>query len=89
MDHVAYLTSYSYKLPNGETTNDVNIYLAAYDRLAQKALAFFPGYEEVARDPGLVLMKYGVDRFGRRVDVDRLTLSVEAIESLTAPKEMP
>jgi hypothetical protein len=74
-------------MPNGDLTRDVEVYLAAWDVLAAKVKAFFPGYEEHSRDPSISFVKYGVNGLGVRVVVDRFTLSTDAIIALTAPKE--
>lgn len=77
----------SYKMPNGDVTRNVDTYLAAWDALSAKVTRFFPGYEEVARNPSIRFVKYGINGLGVRVVVDSFDLSPTAIEALTAPDE--
>ena len=75
-----------YRLPNGDITRSQKQYFEAWEALIDKVEAFFPGYKVVAYDPGLRLSKTKVNDQGFAVEVGSISLSVDAVETLTAPK---
>lgn len=48
-------TKKQYRLPNGDMTKDINLYLSVYEDLAKRVLDFFPGYvfDGIGSDWGL------------------------------------
>lgn len=71
-----------YRLPNGEETEDADEMQREWYKLVQIAESLFPGYRVTGFDPGLVLTKYAVNRYGEKVPADTLRMSVGALEAL-------
>jgi histidinol phosphatase-like PHP family hydrolase len=70
------------RLPNGEMTRDALRFFNEWQKITDKAENFYPGYKVVSSDPGITLEKRDDDF---RL-LDRVSLSVHAVNALTVPK---
>lgn len=79
----------AYRGPDGEYVKDADTAIAAWQSLAERVLAFFPGYILHSFDPFICIKRYERSTNGRSRVVDRIELSVMAATCLVTKMEPP
>lgn len=65
-------------MPDGSTTDDVEVYAKAWTELGEKVAKFFPGYVADAFNPGVRMTKWNTNALGHRFVEDNFNLSTSA-----------
>ena len=77
------MTPKIYRLPSGKYTSSSDVYIRTWRKLGKKMLKLLPGWSLTGWDPTFEFVKWeNVSSTNKSRAVDRLEMSVEAIETI-------
>ena len=79
----------TYRLPDGTSTLNQTLFLKRWKAVTKRAEYLFHGYTVTSLNPGVCLVKYRINGLNERVVCDRIRLSIEALNTLSARLDLP